>query len=174
MIDIFKEDFSIPDEYISGRLHSLFTKSAKDWHDKMRQDQGKHSWPWWKEQVISKLANDSWIFKMENSFEEAIFNIERDKPMSWLLKQKDRLTSLHPDMSETMIHTKILRKCGSDLEHVIRSRCIEPCSEKKYINAMEEISTRTKIEGIGINPQWIEIPVGKQFQNPINHMTKLL
>ncbi|MBW0549222.1 hypothetical protein O181_088937 [Austropuccinia psidii MF-1] len=48
-IDIFKEDFNIPDEYISARLHSLFTKSAKKWSYKMRQDHGKHSWPWWKE-----------------------------------------------------------------------------------------------------------------------------
>ena len=97
-IDMFKEDFNIPDEYISARLHSLFTKSAKKWYYKMRQDHGKHSWPWWKEQVISKWANDSWRFRMENSFEEAIFNIERDRPMSWFLKQKDRLTALHPDM----------------------------------------------------------------------------
>ncbi|MBW0546912.1 hypothetical protein O181_086627 [Austropuccinia psidii MF-1] len=51
----------------------------------MRQDHGKHSWPWWKEQIISKWANDSWRFKMENYFEEAICYIERDRPMSWLL-----------------------------------------------------------------------------------------
>ncbi|MBW0535773.1 hypothetical protein O181_075488 [Austropuccinia psidii MF-1] len=43
-IDMFTEDFSIPDEYISARLHSLFTKSAKKWYYKMRQDHGKHSW----------------------------------------------------------------------------------------------------------------------------------
>ncbi|MBW0492543.1 hypothetical protein O181_032258 [Austropuccinia psidii MF-1] len=53
-IDMFKEDFKIPDEYISARLHSLFTKSAKKWYYKIRQDLGKHSWPWWKEQVNSK------------------------------------------------------------------------------------------------------------------------
>ncbi|MBW0546328.1 hypothetical protein O181_086043 [Austropuccinia psidii MF-1] len=144
-IDMFKEDFNIPDEYISARLHSLFTKSAKKWYYKMRQDHGKHSWPWWKEQIISKWEIDSWRFKMENSFKEAIFNTERDRPMSCFLKQKDRLTALHPDMSETMVHKRILRKCGGDLEHAIRSRCIEPCSTEDYINAMEDITTRTKI-----------------------------
>ncbi|MBW0542431.1 hypothetical protein O181_082146 [Austropuccinia psidii MF-1] len=82
---------------------------------------------------------------MENYFEEAIFNIERDHPMSCFLKQKDRLTALHADMSETMIHKRILRKCGGDLEHAIRRSCIEPCSTEDYINAMEEITTRTKI-----------------------------
>ncbi|MBW0505149.1 hypothetical protein O181_044864 [Austropuccinia psidii MF-1] len=82
---------------------------------------------------------------MENSFEEAILNIERDRPMSWFLKQKDRLTALHPDISLTMVHKRILRKCGGDLEHAIRSRFIEPCSTEDYINAMEGITTRTKI-----------------------------
>ncbi|MBW0552553.1 hypothetical protein O181_092268 [Austropuccinia psidii MF-1] len=69
----------------------------------MRQDHGKHSWPWWKEQIISKWINDSWRFEMENSFDKEIYNIERDRPMSSFLKQNDRLTALNPDMSETVI-----------------------------------------------------------------------
>ncbi|MBW0528355.1 hypothetical protein O181_068070 [Austropuccinia psidii MF-1] len=123
---IFKEDFNIPDEYMSSRLHSLFTKSEKKLCHKMRQDHGKHAWTWWKEQIISKWENHSSRFKMENSFEESIFNIKRDRPMSWIPKQKDTLTSLHPDMSEKMIHKRILKKCDGDLENAIRSRCIEP------------------------------------------------
>ncbi|MBW0557431.1 hypothetical protein O181_097146, partial [Austropuccinia psidii MF-1] len=133
---MLKEGFNIPDEYISARLHSLFTKSAKKWYYKVRQDHGKHSWPWWKEQTIFKWENDSWRFKMENSFEEAIFNIERDRHTSWFLKQKDSLTALHPDISETMVHKRILRKCVGDLEHAIRSSSIEPCSTEYYIHAM--------------------------------------
>ncbi|MBW0578080.1 hypothetical protein O181_117795 [Austropuccinia psidii MF-1] len=45
-IDKFKEDFHIPDEIIVGKLHSLFTRTAKKWYYKMRQDHGKHDWPW--------------------------------------------------------------------------------------------------------------------------------
>ncbi|MBW0518743.1 hypothetical protein O181_058458 [Austropuccinia psidii MF-1] len=142
---MFKEGFNIQDESISPRSHSLFTKSENKLYYKMRQDHGKDSWPWWKEKVISKLANDSWRFEMENSFEGAIFNIERDRPISWFLKQKERLIALHPDMCEKMIHKRILRKCGGDLEHAIRSRCIEPCPTEDYINAMEYITTRRKI-----------------------------
>ncbi|MBW0567691.1 hypothetical protein O181_107406 [Austropuccinia psidii MF-1] len=144
-IDMFKEDFSIPDEYINARLYYLFTKSEKKWYSKMRQDHGKHSWPWWKEQIISKCEIDSWRFKIENSFEETIFDIERYRPMSWFIKQKDRLTALNPDMSETIIHKRILIKCGDDLEHAIRSRCIEHFSTEDCINAMEDITTMTKI-----------------------------
>ncbi|MBW0581569.1 hypothetical protein O181_121284, partial [Austropuccinia psidii MF-1] len=37
-IDMFKEDFNIPDEYIIARLHSFFTKQAKKWYYKRKQD----------------------------------------------------------------------------------------------------------------------------------------
>ncbi|MBW0509420.1 hypothetical protein O181_049135 [Austropuccinia psidii MF-1] len=134
----------------------------------MRQDHGKHFWPWWKYQIISKWANDSWRFKMEDHFEEEIFSVERDRPMSWFLKQKDRLTALHPHMSETMIHKRILRKFGGDLEHAIRSRCIETCSTEDYINSMEDITTRKKI---GRN--WYKPPIDNMNSGkPISKQNK--
>ncbi|MBW0532368.1 hypothetical protein O181_072083 [Austropuccinia psidii MF-1] len=40
---------------------------------------------------------------------------------------------------------KIPKKCGGELEHALRSRCIEPCSTEEYINALEDIVTRIKI-----------------------------
>ncbi|MBW0553033.1 hypothetical protein O181_092748 [Austropuccinia psidii MF-1] len=40
---------------------------------------------------------------------------------------------------------KILKKCGGELEHALRGKCIEPCSTEKYINALQDIVTRTKI-----------------------------
>ncbi|MBW0560914.1 hypothetical protein O181_100629 [Austropuccinia psidii MF-1] len=87
----------------------------------MRIDHGKHDWSWWKSEVITKCANNSWRFKMENAFESAIFNSEKDKPLTWFFKQKDRLSALHPDMSDTMIKMKILEKCGGELEHSIKA-----------------------------------------------------
>ncbi|MBW0544826.1 hypothetical protein O181_084541 [Austropuccinia psidii MF-1] len=44
-----------------------------------------------------------------------------------------------------MVHIKILKKCGGELEHALRSRCIQPYSTEEYINELEEIVTRTKI-----------------------------
>ncbi|MBW0593491.1 hypothetical protein O181_133206 [Austropuccinia psidii MF-1] len=69
-------------------------------------------------------------------------------------------------MSETMVHQRILRKCGGDLEHAMRRRCIEPCSTEDYINAIEDITTRTKI---GRN--WYKSPIdnktsGKTISKP--------
>ncbi|MBW0583810.1 hypothetical protein O181_123525 [Austropuccinia psidii MF-1] len=39
---------------------------------------------------------------------------------------------------------KILNKCGGELEHGLRIRCIEPCSTEEYINALGDIVTSTK------------------------------
>ncbi|MBW0460964.1 hypothetical protein O181_000679 [Austropuccinia psidii MF-1] len=98
--------------------------------------------------IVSKWENDSWRFRMENYFEETIFNIEREGPMSLFFKQKDGLAAINPAISEKMVHKRISRKCSGGLEHAIRSRCIEPCSTEDYINAMEDITTQKQI---GIN-----------------------
>ncbi|MBW0507618.1 hypothetical protein O181_047333 [Austropuccinia psidii MF-1] len=42
---ILKEDFHLPDEIIVGKLHYLFTRTAKIWYYKMRTDNGSHDWP---------------------------------------------------------------------------------------------------------------------------------
>ncbi|MBW0553569.1 hypothetical protein O181_093284 [Austropuccinia psidii MF-1] len=120
----------------------------------MRLDLGKHDWPWWKCEIITKCTNNYLRFNMENAFESAIFNSEKDKPFTWFLKQKDRLSALHLDMSDSMINMKILRKCGGEQEHAINCRCVEPCSTKYYINAMEDIITRTRI-----GKTWTRVPM---------------
>ncbi|MBW0554991.1 hypothetical protein O181_094706 [Austropuccinia psidii MF-1] len=91
---------------------------------------------------------------MENAFESSIFNSEKYKPLTWFLKQKDRLSALHPDMSDTMINIKKLRKCGGEMEHAIKCRCVETCSTEDYINSMEDILTRTRI-----GKTWTKIPI---------------
>ncbi|MBW0540063.1 hypothetical protein O181_079778 [Austropuccinia psidii MF-1] len=48
-------------------------------------------------------------------------------------------------MSDSMINMKILRKCGGELEHAIKCRCVAPSSTEDYINLMEDIITRTRI-----------------------------
>ncbi|MBW0586453.1 hypothetical protein O181_126168 [Austropuccinia psidii MF-1] len=80
-IDMLQENLHIPDEIVVGKLHSLFTRTAKKWYYKMRTDHGKHDWSWWKSGMITKWASNSWRFKMENAFESAIFNSEKDKPL---------------------------------------------------------------------------------------------
>ncbi|MBW0503492.1 hypothetical protein O181_043207 [Austropuccinia psidii MF-1] len=111
----------------------------------MRKEHGKHYWHWCKSEIITKWANNSWRFKIENSLENEILNSDKDKPLTWFLKQKDRLSSLHPDMSDSLINMTILRKFGGNLEHDIKCRGLEPCSKEYYISYMEEIINGTKI-----------------------------
>ncbi|MBW0526496.1 hypothetical protein O181_066211 [Austropuccinia psidii MF-1] len=46
-------------------------------------------------------------------------------------------------MSEFMIHRKILRQCGGDLEHAFKRRTTVQSSEEDIINILEEVTTRT-------------------------------
>ncbi|MBW0486168.1 hypothetical protein O181_025883 [Austropuccinia psidii MF-1] len=54
-------------------------------------------------------------------------------------------------MSEFMIHRKILRQCGGDLEHAVKSRTTEQSSAEDTINILEEVATRTKIGSSQVN-----------------------
>ncbi|MBW0496207.1 hypothetical protein O181_035922 [Austropuccinia psidii MF-1] len=117
----------------------------------MRQAHGHQSWTWWKIQIINKWANDALRFKDEIAFESAKFNSDKDKALPWFCQQKDILTALYPDMSELMIHSKILRQCGGELEHSFKSRTTEQFSAEDIINILEEVSTRTRIGSSRVN-----------------------
>ncbi|MBW0588724.1 hypothetical protein O181_128439 [Austropuccinia psidii MF-1] len=68
-----------------------------------------------------------------------------------VLQQKDRLTAFYPDMSELMIHRKLLRQGGGDLEHAIKRRTTEQSSAEDIINILEEVTTRTRIGSSRVN-----------------------
>ncbi|MBW0460682.1 hypothetical protein O181_000397 [Austropuccinia psidii MF-1] len=59
-IDMLQEDYVIHDELITSRLHSLFGKSEKRWYYGIKQTNGKNTWSWWKNEIITKWANDTW------------------------------------------------------------------------------------------------------------------
>ncbi|MBW0573510.1 hypothetical protein O181_113225 [Austropuccinia psidii MF-1] len=48
-------------------------------------------------------------------------------------------------MSEFMMHRNILRQCGCDLKHSVKSRTTEQSSAEDIINILEEVTTRTRI-----------------------------
>ncbi|MBW0534054.1 hypothetical protein O181_073769 [Austropuccinia psidii MF-1] len=62
-IYMLQKDYAIPDESITAISHSLFEKSAKRWYYGIRQTNGKNTWSWWKKEIITKWANDSWRYK---------------------------------------------------------------------------------------------------------------
>ncbi|MBW0561393.1 hypothetical protein O181_101108 [Austropuccinia psidii MF-1] len=129
-IHMLQEDYAIPDELITARLHSLFQKSAKRWYHGIRQTNGKNTWSWWENELITKWANDSWSYKLENAFENSFFDPDKNKPLTWFLKQVEILNALYPEMSQKMFHMKILKKCGGESEHALRSRFTKRYSDK--------------------------------------------
>ncbi|MBW0515099.1 hypothetical protein O181_054814 [Austropuccinia psidii MF-1] len=54
-------------------------------------------------------------------------------------------------MSEFMIHGKIIRKCGGDLENSVKRRTTEQSSEEDIINILEEVTTRARIDSSRVN-----------------------
>ncbi|MBW0487511.1 hypothetical protein O181_027226 [Austropuccinia psidii MF-1] len=150
-IDMIEEDFELPDRLVTERFNTLFTRSAHRWYIKLRQAHGHQSWTWWKTQTFNKWANDAWRFKVEAAFESAKFNAGKDKYLPWFCQQKDRLTAFYPDMSEFMIHRKILRQCGGDLEHAVKRRTTEQSSSEDIISILEEVTTRTRIGSSRVN-----------------------
>ncbi|MBW0528787.1 hypothetical protein O181_068502 [Austropuccinia psidii MF-1] len=123
-IDMTKEDFELPEILVTARFNTLFTRSAHRWYIKLRQAHGH---------------------QMETAFESAKFHADKDKALPWFCQQKDRLTALYPDMSEFVIHRNVLRECGGDLEHAVKSRTTKQCSAEDIINLLEEVNTRSRI-----------------------------
>ncbi|MBW0579323.1 hypothetical protein O181_119038 [Austropuccinia psidii MF-1] len=91
---MLQENDAIPDDSITARVHSLFEKSAKRCYYGIRQTKGKNTWSWGKQEIITKWANDSWRYKIENAFENSFFDPDKDEPLTWLLKQVERLNAL--------------------------------------------------------------------------------
>ncbi|MBW0552413.1 hypothetical protein O181_092128 [Austropuccinia psidii MF-1] len=54
-------------------------------------------------------------------------------------------------MSEFMIHRKVLRQGGGDLEHAVKIRTTEHSSQEDIINILEEVTTRTRIGSSRVN-----------------------
>ncbi|MBW0559014.1 hypothetical protein O181_098729 [Austropuccinia psidii MF-1] len=118
---MIKEAFELPDRLVTARFKTSFTKSAHRW------------------------------LKVETALESAKFNADKDKALPWFCQQKDRLTALYPDISEFMIDRKILRQCGGDLDHAVKSSNIEQSSEEDLIKTLEEVTTRTKTGSSRVN-----------------------
>ncbi|MBW0545612.1 hypothetical protein O181_085327 [Austropuccinia psidii MF-1] len=151
---MIKEDFELAERLVKARFNTLFTISAHKWYIKLRQAHRHQSWTWWKTQIINKWANDSCRFNVETAFESSKFNAEKEKALPWFFPQKDRLTALYTDMSELMIHKKIPRQCGGDLEHAVKSRTTEQSSAEYIINIVRFVYETD--DNITINQQYYD------------------
>ncbi|MBW0528388.1 hypothetical protein O181_068103 [Austropuccinia psidii MF-1] len=74
-----------------------------------------------------------------------------NQALPWFCQQEDRLTALYSEMSEFIIHTKLLRQCGGDVEHDVKSRTTEQSSAEDIMNIVEEVTTKTRIGSSRVN-----------------------
>ncbi|POW13026.1 hypothetical protein PSTT_03992 [Puccinia striiformis] len=139
-IDMFQEDFELRDIDIAGKFCLIFQHSAKKWYLMIRKIHRKQPWAWWKEQINTKWGNAAWVYRMEEAFDKAHFEPGTSKPLVWFSKQKDILSAIFPDMSESGLHERILKKCGGDLEHAVKCRTNRSSSTEDIINALEDIA----------------------------------
>ncbi|MBW0504614.1 hypothetical protein O181_044329 [Austropuccinia psidii MF-1] len=122
-----------------------------------------------------KKANNAWRFKVETAFESSKFNADKDKNLPWFCQKNERLTPFYPDILEFMTHRKILRQCGGDLEHAVKSTTTEQSSAEDIINILEEVTTRTRIGSSTVNVKtrfntpWKD-SVDKNFKENSNNM----
>ncbi|MBW0569963.1 hypothetical protein O181_109678 [Austropuccinia psidii MF-1] len=166
-IYMIKEYFDLPDRLGTAIFNTLFTRSAHRWYIKSRQVHGNQSWTWWKTQIINKLENDAWRSKVETALESSKFNGDKDEDLPWFFQKNDRVTALSPDMSEFMIHRKILRQCGGDLEHAVKSRTTEKYSAEDIINILGEATTRNRNGSSRVNIKKSFNTPGKYFVDEI-------
>ncbi|MBW0524448.1 hypothetical protein O181_064163 [Austropuccinia psidii MF-1] len=75
---MLQEDYAVPEELITARLHSLFEKSSKGWYYGIRQTNGKNTWSWWKQEIITKWANDACSRCIEPCSTEEYIDTEED------------------------------------------------------------------------------------------------
>ncbi|MBW0531737.1 hypothetical protein O181_071452 [Austropuccinia psidii MF-1] len=129
-IYMIKEDFELKDRFVKDIFETLLTKSAHRWYIKSRQEHEHQSWTQWKTQTINNWDNDLWRFKFGTAFESEKYNANKDRALPWFCQQKDRPTESYPEMSESMIHRKIMRECEGDLEHVVKKVLLEKFQQK--------------------------------------------
>ncbi|MBW0472659.1 hypothetical protein O181_012374 [Austropuccinia psidii MF-1] len=150
-LEMSKEESALLDRLVKSIFNTLFTKSTHGLCIKLRQAHQHQICTSWEIQILNKWANDPWRFKVETSFEASIFNAEKDKDLPWFCQQKDRLTTLYPELAEFMIHRKVLRQCGGDLDNSVKIRTTEQSSAEDILNILVELTTRTRTVSSRLN-----------------------
>ena len=144
-IDTLKEDIKMPDSMITSKLNKLLTGAANLWYQAVRKHSGSQNWDWWKKEIIKKFDNTLWKRRIERAFDRDRFNSDDIPAASWFLKQRERLISVRPDLSNEEINQKIIEKCSGTLENTVKCRIDLHCDFDILVSTIEEILTLTNM-----------------------------
>ncbi|MBW0583501.1 hypothetical protein O181_123216 [Austropuccinia psidii MF-1] len=127
---MLQEYYAIPDELITERLNSLFEKSEKRWYYGIRQTNGKNTWSWWKQEIITKWANDAWRTWKE---------LDIKSPNKPFIKKDKSKEAFKPNTSSNNEQRKC-HKCGGI------GQLANTCLKKAKINQIVETESHNDKE----------------------------
>ncbi|MBW0525596.1 hypothetical protein O181_065311 [Austropuccinia psidii MF-1] len=134
----------IPDYWTTARLNTAFEGNASIWYKEMKEIHGKRSCPWWKNKIIKKYSNRTWIWKNTMSFENDKYSADKD-PYEWCLRQSKRLKAINPQMNIWIMNHKLLTQMPGELEHAVKFRCNHNCTLDEIANTLQDVRKRTNI-----------------------------
>ncbi|MBW0464396.1 hypothetical protein O181_004111 [Austropuccinia psidii MF-1] len=113
-------------------------------YTEVKDIQGKRNWPWWKNQIIQKYSNGTWICQKTISFENDKYSVDKD-PYEWCLRHYKRFKAIDPQMNIQMRNRKLLTQMGGELEHAIKCQCNKHCTLDDISNTVQDVRKRTNI-----------------------------
>ncbi|MBW0566203.1 hypothetical protein O181_105918 [Austropuccinia psidii MF-1] len=135
---------SIPDYWITDRLNTEFKGHDSIWYTEMKGIHGRGNWPWWKNQIIQKYSNGTWIGKNTMSFENDKYSVDQD-PYEWCLRNSKRLKAIDPQMNIQMRNHIPLTQMPVEQEHAVKCRCNHDFTLHDIENTLQDVRKRTNI-----------------------------
>ncbi|MBW0487597.1 hypothetical protein O181_027312 [Austropuccinia psidii MF-1] len=111
----------------------------------MKEIHGRRNWQWWKNQIIQKYSNGTWIWKNTMSFENDMYSVDKD-PYEWCPRKSKRLKAIDPQMNIQMRNHKLLTQMPGELEHAVKCRCNQSCTLDDIANTLQDVRKGTNIE----------------------------
>ncbi|MBW0521120.1 hypothetical protein O181_060835 [Austropuccinia psidii MF-1] len=140
---IFTDVPCIPDYWITSRLNTNFKGHASIWYTEMKEIHGRRNWPWWRNQIIQKYRNDTWIWQKALSLGNDRYTVDKDS-YDWCLIHSKRLIAIDPHIKKMRNH-KLLTKLPGDLEHEVKCRFSKESTLDEISNTLKEVRIRTSI-----------------------------
>ncbi|MBW0499803.1 hypothetical protein O181_039518 [Austropuccinia psidii MF-1] len=135
---------STSDYWITDRLNTELKGHASCWYKEMNDIDGRRNWPWWKNELIQKNSNGTWIWKKTMPFENDKYSVDKD-PYGWCLRQSKRLKAIDPQMNIEVRNHKLLTQMLGELEHAVKCRCNQNFTLDDIANTLLDIRKSTNI-----------------------------
>ncbi|MBW0504264.1 hypothetical protein O181_043979 [Austropuccinia psidii MF-1] len=136
----------IPDYWITARLNKSFKGHASIWYTEMKAIHCRRSRSWWKNQIIQKYRNGTWIWQRTISFENYKYSVDKD-PYEWCLSQSKIIKAIDPQTKNSDGNQKLLTQILGELEHAVKCRCNPNCTLDDFANTLQD--AKKKVYAIG-------------------------